>query len=233
MSRLLLPFVLLSFIALGACSQNGATPQDVAVPERGDSDFLKARYRDSGNELYINPEASKGGELFRRVYIARTDTANMQIIQPEGVDPHDEWSVRDLEADQFQKIIQREYTRALSFESAYQVVDSPENAEMILKTRIVAVHPNASLAEYQAGSSAGGSITISTSLRNAQTNQVMIRAVDSKSTDNIWAFHDVGNEEDAVDLLFRAWGNQIRRGLLQLQGRVNNAFFEPLELKAQ
>ena len=51
------------------------------------------------------------------------------------------------------------------------------------------------------------------------------------STDDIWAFNQLDNEEEAINLLFRSWGNSMRRGLLNLQGRTNDPLTQPLLLK--
>ena len=102
---------------------------------------------------------------------------------------------------------------------------------MSIFTTIVAIHPNATLAEVTAGARSGGAITVSVALVNTATDKVMVRTVDTKSTDNIWAFHQVDNKDEAIDLIFRAWGNSMRRGLLHLQGRSSDPLAEPLILK--
>jgi hypothetical protein len=68
-------------------------------------------------------------------------------------------------------------------------------------------------------------------LVNTATGNVMVRSVDTKSTDDIWAFDQIDNEDPAIDLIFRSWGNSMRRGLLNLQGRTNDPLAQPLLLK--
>ena len=62
-------------------------------------------------------------------------------------------------------------------------------------------------------------------------DKVMISLLDSKSTDDIWAFHNMDTDKTALDLIFEAWGHQIRRSLLFLQGRLDAA--PPVQLKRQ
>ena len=61
----------------------------------------------------------------------------------------------------------------------------------------------------------------------------MVRSVDTRSTDNIWAFNQLENQDAAVDAIFRAWGNSIRRGMLALQGRSSDPLAPVLQLKQQ
>ena len=150
----------------------------------------------------------------------------------EGVEPDEEWKINDVEDGILQNAMVKEFSTQLSYESAYNVVDRRADADMIIHTTIVALHPYANKAEIASGSKAGGAITISLALINAESGKVMIRTVDTKSTDNIWAFNQIG-EDDAVNLIFRAWGNSMRRGLLQLQGRSNELDDEALQLKEQ
>jgi hypothetical protein len=99
---------------------------------------------------------------------------------------------------------------------------------MIIHTTVVPIHPSANRAEVAAGAKSGGAITISVALINAETGKVMIRTDDTKSIDNIWAFHEVENDVEAVNLIFRAWGNSMRRGLLHLQGRSSDPLMQTL-----
>ena len=116
----------------------------------------------------------------------------------------------------------------------YRVKGIPQDkAEIIVHTTVVAIHPNATRAEIAAGSKTGGAITASMSLVNASTGDVMVRSVDTKSSDNIWAFNQVSNDDPAVNLIFRSWGNSMRRGILHLQGRSSDPLAQPIKLKEQ
>lgn len=217
-----------SLLVVG-CAQNPVDKRSVA-PERTDSEFLKVKNAQA-DELYINPSSGEGGVDFRRIYIEPLNISKMQIIQPEGAARDDRWKVDDLEDAALQNAMASEFSRALSFESAYNVVATRAEAQMSIFTTIVAIHPNATLAEVTAGARSGGAITVSVALVNTATDKVMVRTVDTKSTDNIWAFHQVDNKDEAIDLIFRAWGNSMRRGLLHLQGRSSDPLAEPLILK--
>jgi len=126
-----------------------------------------------------------------------------------------------------------EFSTQLSFESAFNIVDRRADADMYIHTTVVAIHPYATKAEVAAGAREGGAITVSLALVNAETGEVMVRSVDTKSTSDIWAFNEVDDGEEAVRLIFRAWGNSMRRGLLGLQGRSNNPLDQTLLLKEQ
>jgi hypothetical protein len=43
--------------------------------------------------------------------------------------------------------------------------------------------------------------------------------VDTQTSDDIWAFNQVEAGDPAFNRIFRAWGNSLRIGLLELQGR--------------
>lgn len=226
----LLPLLAAALFALTACTQTDSV--DYTAPERGDPEYLKGK-NTRADQLYMNSEGSPGGRDFRNVYIAPADLSKLQIIQPEGVTAHEDWQVSDIENSHLQQAIIKEFTATLSFQSAYNVVPEREQAEIIVHTTVVAIHPNATRAEVEAGAKEGGAITASIALVNAESGAVMVRSVDTKSSDQIWAFHQVGNDDPAVNLIFRSWGNSIRRGMLQLQGRSSDPLAAPVLLKEQ
>jgi len=231
MFRKLLPVVLVSTFVLGGCAQSTSNTKAVA-PEQGDADFMIAR-NSRADQLFVNMESAKGGRSFRKVYIAPINDANVRIVQPEGGTADDSWKFTDIEDGVLQNAMAKEFSEALSFESAYNVVNRREEADMIVRTVIVAIHPNQGKAAVAAGGKGGGAITMSLALVNAKTGDVMVRAVDTKSSDNIWAFNNLENPDPAVNQIFRSWGNSMRRGMLYLQGRSSNPLAEPLQLKPQ
>jgi len=230
MSHKRLAALLASFMVLGACTQLDATSS--AVPERGDPAFLEA-VNARADELYVNRETQAGVQGFRTLYIAPANLADMQVIQPEGATADEAWRVTESEEKIIQKAIAREFSAALSFDAAFNIVDSQEQAKIIVNTSLVAIHPNESRESVAAGAKLGGAITVSIALVNAATGAVMVRSVDTKSSDDIWAFNQVDNDDPAIDLIFRSWGNSIRRGMLQVQGRSRDPMVQPIVLKQQ
>jgi len=226
----LLPVLAAALLALTACTQTDSS--DYTAPERGDPEYLKGK-NTRADQLYVSTDAKPGGRDFRNIYIAAADLSKLLIIQPEGVKVDEGWHVSDIESSNLQQAINKEFTATLGFESAYNIVATREQAEIIVHTTIVAIHPNATRAQVEAGAKEGGSITASIALVNASTGAVMVRSVDTKSSDQIWAFHQVGNDDPAVNLIFRSWGNSIRRGMLQLQGRSSDPLSAPVLLKEQ
>jgi hypothetical protein len=226
----LLPVLAAALLALTACTQTDSS--DYTAPERGDPEYLKGK-NTRADQLYVSTDAEPGGRDFRNIYIAAADLSKLLIIQPEGVKADEGWHVSDIESSNLQQAINKEFTATLGFESAYNIVATREQAEIIVHTTIVAIHPNATRAQVEAGAKKGGSITASIALVNASTGAVMVRSVDTKSSDQIWAFHQVGNDDPAVSLIFRSWGNSIRRGMLQLQGRSSDPLSAPVLLKEQ
>ena len=219
-----------ALLILGGCAQNNTV--DYTAPERGDADYLKGK-NTRADEVYINSSATPGGRDFRNVYIAPADLSRLQIIQPEGAGHDKDWQVTDLEDGVLQKAIQDEFAAALTYHSAFNIVASREQAEIVLHTTVVAIHPNANREQVAAGAKAGGAITVSMALVNAKTDVVLVRSVDTKSTDDIWAFHQLENEDAAVNLIFRSWGNSMRRGILRLQGRSSDPLAAPIMTKQQ
>ena len=222
---------LASTVFLGACAQT-AVDTTAAAQEHGDDGFVVVP-NSRADELYINSESAKGGSAFRKIYIAPVNDANIQIIQPEGTGFGEDWDISDIEEGVLQNAVVQEFSRALSYESAFNVVNRREEADMIIHTTIVAIHPNASKAAIEAGAKSGGAITISLALINGKTGEVMVRSIDTKSTDNIWAFNKLESADPAVNLIFKFWGNSMRRGLLHLQGRSVDPMVEPMQLKPQ
>ena len=227
----LLASTLISTAFLGGCAQTTVDTSAVA-PERGDSGFMVAR-NSRADELYLNPKSAKGSSAFRKIFIAPVNDTNIQIIQPEGVGSKDNWHISDKEKGMLHKAAVEEFSWALAHESAFNIVSSREDADMVVHTTIVAIHPNASKAGVDAGAKPGGAITVSLALINAATGEVMVRSIDTKSTDNIWAFNNLDNPGPAVNLIFKSWGNSMRRGILHLQGRSVDPTMEALLLQAQ
>lgn len=173
------------------------------------------------DELYVSEGSDGGGAAFREIFIAPLNLAQLQVIQPEGAEADAQWIITDDENELLQNAMVTEFTAQLSYESAYNVVNRRADADMVVHTSAVAITPYTTRAEIAAGAKPAGAITISLALVNAETGKVMVRSVDTRSTENIWAFNQVGNEETAVNLIFRAWGNSMRRGMLALQGRTS------------
>ncbi len=169
--------------------------------------------------IYINTAAVAGASDFRNVYIAPANLANMQVIQPEGAAADIEWWVDDAEDKILQQAIADELAAALGYESAFYIVGTPQEAQIVVDTAVVAIHPNVTRATAAASTNPGGAITVSIALVNAASGAVLARVVDTQSSDDIWAFNQVQGDNPAFNRIFRAWGNSIRLGLLQLQGR--------------
>jgi hypothetical protein len=219
-----------ALLILGGCAQSNTV--GYTAPERGDADYLKGK-NTRADEVYINSSASPGGRDFRDIYIAPANLSKLQIIQPEGVAADEEWQVNDVEEGVLQTAIEDEFSAALAYQSAFNIVASKDQAELVVYTTVVAIHPNANLEQVAAGAKSGGAITVSIALVNAKSDVVLVRSVDTKSTDDIWAFHQVENDDDAVNLIFRSWGNSMRRGILHLQGRSNDPLAAPILTKEQ
>ncbi len=222
--------LLASLVVLGGCAQmeeGGNT-----APELGDPNYLRGVDTRS-DELYINKDGPAGARDFRNVYVAQADLTIMQIIQPEGEIADAGWQVTRKENEILQATIKEEFTRALGYQSAYNIVDDIGEAEIVVNTTVVALHPNATWADVKSGATPGGAVTVSIALVNGAGGDVMIRSVDTKSTDDIWAFHQVENNDPGLTLIFRSWGNSIRRGMLQLQGRSNDPLAPVIQLEQQ
>ena len=230
MSLKLLPALAALLLLVGGCVQNN-TP-DYTPPEQQNPEYLKGKDT-RADALYVNVDSPAGGRDFRNVYIAPADLGQIQIIQPEGTASDDEWQVTDIENSALQQAIVTEFSAALAYQSAFNVVDSREQAEIIVHTTVVAIHPNATREQIAAGGKSGGAITASIALVKASTGDVMVLSVDTRSSDDIWAFNEVSNDDPAIDLIFRAWGNSMRRGILHLQGRSSDPLAQPVTLKQQ
>ena len=217
---------------LSACATEESV--NTSVPEQGNPDYFKVR--DSmADEVYVtdNLEKREWFDGIRRIYIAPLNMSGMQIIQPHGATGDDRWEVDDVEQGVLQNTFVREMTRAMEADQAFHIVASRENAQAELHSRVIAVHPyrTRSEAETEDGRG-GGAVTMTFTLVDTADNEVAIRAIDSKSTDDIWAFDNIQDDRDAIDLIFESWGYQIRRSMLFLQKRLD-AVTTPILLKRQ
>jgi hypothetical protein len=173
----------------------------------------------SVDATYIAPEALPSAASLRNVYIAPANFANMQVIQPEGVSADSEWWITEEENQLLQSAITQEFAVALAYQASFNVVYNPAQADILLETSVVAVHPDETRGSVARRTTPSGAITVSIALVNAASEKVMVRFVDTRASDDIWAFNQARKDDPALGAVFRAWGEAIRRGLLQAQGR--------------
>ncbi len=224
-ARYLTSLIALTFF-LAACS--GQQTSTTTMPEKGNPEYFKVR--DSmADEVYVNEDLAKGDWLdgVRRVYIAPTNTSRTQIIQPHGVSASDidAWEMTAQEESVLQNKFFQEMRNGLEVDEAFTVVSDRTKAQVILHSRIIAIHPYQPRSVVDAGGKGGGAVTMTFALVDPADDKVMVRLLDSKSTNDIWSFQQMENDKTALDVIFAAWGNQLRRSVLFLQGRLN----EPLE----
>lgn len=216
MSPKLLPALLAVAATLSGCTQLDAwmsTTSGRAAP---------AAAQDAGpraDSIYVNSDAAALSRDLRNIYIAPANLANMQVIQPEGATADIEWWVTDGEASILQQAIVEQFASALGYGSAFYLVATPQEAQIVVDTAVVAIHPNVTRSAAAATSNAGGAITVSIAALNAASGAVLVRVADTRSTDDIWAFNQVAAGDPAFSGVFRSLGNSLRQGLLQLQGR--------------
>ena len=232
-TRRIIPAILVSLFLVACSSQQNAAND---VPERGDKDYFKVR--DSiADEVYVSPNAMERERFnnVRKLYIAPANTSQTQIIQPPGVDSSDldAWVMTNEEDALLQNTLATAFTESLEVDNSFDVVDRREDAELVLYSTVVALHPNQSRSAANAGARTGGSITMSFALVNPASGTVAIRILDSKSTDDIISFNQMQGDMSAVELLLRSWGGQMRRSLMFLQGRYNDPLMGPMQLKPQ
>jgi hypothetical protein len=225
--------ILVMFSFLAACAGQQQTTRN--LPEKGDPSFFKVR--DSyADEVYINEDITKAGWLdaVRRIYLAPANTSTTQIVQPHGVrgSDLDAWEMTDAEEEVLQSKFVQAMTTALERDHAFYVVADKAEAQVVLHSRVIAVHPYQPRSVVAAGGKGGGAVTMSFTLVDPTDDKVMAQILDSKSTDDIWAFDNMDDGKTALDLIFSAWGNQIWRSLLFLQGRLD-ATPLPLQVKEQ
>jgi hypothetical protein len=226
-------FVLIGLFLTGCANQQTVTAD---IPERGDPDYLKVR--DSiADEVYVNPNASEIVDLdtVRTIFIEPIDTSKTQIIQPPNVrdSDMDAWAMTAGVHERLQASLQTAFTAALQLDDAFQVVNSREKAGLLLYPTVIALYPDTPKSVADSGKGGGGSITMSYAFMNAENDKVVIRMLDSKSTDDIWGFEGTDGDITAADRLYQSWGHQMRRSLMFLQGRLSDPTIDAMQLKPQ
>lgn len=212
--------LLAMLVTLGGCAQ---LDDWTSTLSGHDAPAVKKEVSAQAHAIYVNSETAASSREFRNVYIAPANLANMQVIQPEGASADIEWWVDDNEDNILQQALAYEFTAALGVESAFFIVGTAQEAQIVVNTAVVAIHPHVGRAANAAGGNTGGAITVSIALVNAASGAVMVRVVDTQPSDDIWAFNQVEAGDPALSKIFRAWGNSLRLGLLQLQGRSPGA----------
>lgn len=169
--------------------------------------------------VYINPQAHAAGATLRNVYIAPANFANMQVIQPEGASADGEWWITEEENQLLQAALAYEFAIALAYQSSFNVVYNPAQADLLLETSVVAVHPDETRGSVARRTTPGGAITVSIAAVNARSKAVVMRTVDTLASDDVWSFNQAKKDDPALAEVFRAWGDAVRRALLKAQGR--------------
>ncbi len=223
---------LLAATVLAGCAAQGSV--NYSAPEQGDPNYFKVR--DSmADEVYVTDDSTKRQwfDGIRRIYISPLDLSRMQIIQPPGVDKDERWEADDIEKEVVERTFLVEMTRAMEADQAYHIVATPEEAQAVMAAQVIAVHPYLTREEREArGGHGKGAVTMTFALLDPSDQTVVIRALDNKSTDDISSLDTIEDDRDAIDVLFNAWGQQLRRTLLFLQGRLD-AVPTPVLLKRQ
>lgn len=212
----LLGALLCSLVVLAGCAQI-----DELMYGTGQAAAPAAQAKDGGSPdaVYINAQAQASAPALRNVYIAPANFANMQVIQPEGASADSEWWITEEENQILQAAVTYEFAIALAYKSAFNVVYNPAQADILVNTAVVAIHPNETRGSVAKRSNPGGAITVSIVAINAATEQVVMRVVETRTSDDIWAFNLAKKDDPAFNPVFRAWGDAVRRALLQAQGR--------------
>lgn len=216
--------LLVTLAILAGCAEFDAW---VDARSRAGDPALQESVNTSTDKLYLNTETSAGARDFRNVYIAPANLANMQVIQPEGSYTDAEWWVTDAEDSILQNAVVAQLSIALSTGSAFNIVASRNQAQIVVNTAVIAIHPNETRSTIAAGGKSGGAITVSIALVDAANGSVLVRLVDTTSSDDIWSFNQVEAGDPAINLVFSTWGKNIRSGLLEAQGRSSEAPFGP------
>jgi hypothetical protein len=216
--------LLVTLATLAGCAEFDAW---VDARSRAGEPALQESVNTSTDELYLNTEMSTGIRDLRNVYIAPANLANMQVIQPEGAYTDAEWWVTDAEDSILQTAVVAQLSIALSSGSAFNIVASREQAQIIVNMAVIAIHPNETRSSIAAGGKSGGAITVSIALVDAASGSVLVRLVDTTSSDDVWSFNQVEAGDPAINLIFSAWGKSIRSGLLEAQGRSSEPPFGP------
>lgn len=207
------------FFILGGCSQLDAWTD--ANFKRDDA-ATTASAHPPASKVFISPDAPPFVAGFRNVYIAPANLANMQVIQPEGAPADSEWWVTEGEDTLLQRAIALEYTLALTHQSDFTIVTDRAQAQLVINTAVVAVHPNvtrASVARDAGDGRTAGLLTVSVAVADAASSVVLLRTVDTWPSDDIWAFNQMASDDPAPNKVFASVGADIREGILQLQGR--------------
>jgi hypothetical protein len=213
------PLIALSsaLLLLGGCAEFEAWSVGLTAPT------VVPKSETSAKAVYVAPTAPADVAAYRNIYIAPANLANMQVIQPEGARTDPEWWVTDEEDTLLQRTIAQEFTVALTYQLDFNIVSDPQEAQLIVNTAVVAVHPNETRASIARGAKPSGSITVSIAVVNAASDAVLMRSVDTRASEDIWAFNEVTGEDPALNAVFASWGADLRSGLLTLQGRTDTA----------
>lgn len=212
------------FLSLSGCVQNDTEPY--TAPEQGDPQFLQGNATPAG-EPRMNSDSMSVVEEFRRVFIARADLSKIKLLPPEVAADESSWKVTAAESDLLRRALVTELSDALEHEAAYDIVVSREQGQVIIHTTIMAIRLYANREQGEVGARANGAITASFTVIDVATGDIIVRSVDTRSSNNIRAFQQVKDHDPAINFIFGAWGNSLRRGLLHLQGRKGDTFTQP------
>jgi hypothetical protein len=126
------------------------------------------------------------------------------LVEPLSVAA--QWEVTPGQREALQRALVRALDLTVSEDTSFEVTADPDRADMRLQADLVRMGE--------------GAVDARLTLRNARTGDVLLRALETRATGNLRALREVSDDDPALDILFRSWGESLRRGLLELQGPV-------------
>lgn len=117
-----------------------------------------------------------------------------------------QWETTPPQREFLQRALVRALGLAVSDATSFEVTQDPDQADLRLRADLTDIGEVA--------------VTAHLTVSNAHTGDVLIRAVETRATENLRAFREFSGDDPVLDILFQSWGESLRRGLLELQGPV-------------
>ncbi|MCB1676933.1 MAG: hypothetical protein KDI01_11625 [Halioglobus sp.] len=153
----------------------------------------------------------------QRILVGPADFSRLRVLTKRGAKADRQWQVTPAEAAVWQQAIEKEFAAALLADGAFSIVGQPGQAQGVVRVTLQWIRPGATGGKGDKSNTGGGAIAATLTVLDQRTGAVVLRALETRATDDIGAFYRIDRAQPAIALICRAWGESLRRGMLALR----------------
>ncbi|GAA5316453.1 MAG: hypothetical protein AseanaTS_16570 [Candidatus Pelagadaptatus aseana] len=206
-----LMFVAMSLFTLAACSNTGVKTEETAsIPQQPQS-----------NVVYTLPGTDFS--QYTNIVFTPLNTDNVKIIPPADTRmKKQEWVLDSEDVKSMQRMYAEGVTDEITKKGRFTNIAGQTEQTLIIDTELLSLFPTAPKDDLKTRparsryyTDGAGSMTVMFTAKDAQTNDVVARFVETHADSGRMLNNRINNRA-AMQQAFRRWGFEIRQGLIEL-----------------